>query len=91
MASPEGWHKGLDGMLVKKWDPHAKTRAAAYEQSLKEHQVRRLNGEGASTYASNQASSVAERGAAARRAMREAAVAAPEAMSSARRAATPAR
>lgn len=67
MASPEGWHKGLDGMLVKKWDPHAKTRAAAYEQSLKEHQVRRLNGEGASTYASNQASSVAERGAAARR------------------------
>ena len=64
----EGWHKGEDGMLVKKWDPHRETRKAAYEESLKEHQLKRLNGEGAVAYASNQAGTVGERGAAVHRA-----------------------
>ncbi|KAJ1447759.1 WD40-repeat-containing domain protein [Pelagophyceae sp. CCMP2097] len=64
-ALGDGWHRGDDGLLHKDYDPHASARAVAYEASLQEHQKNRQL-EGAASYASNNSSTAAARGADAR-------------------------
>ncbi|KAJ8604081.1 hypothetical protein CTAYLR_001792 [Chrysophaeum taylorii] len=61
----EGWSRGADGLLQKKYDPHAAARAARYEADLREHQSRRPRG-GQQQYASNNPATAASRGQAAR-------------------------
>lgn len=51
----DGWSRGEDGLLHKKYDPHAARRAAQYEESLRLHQERRRHGP-APAYTTNRAS-----------------------------------